>query len=1805
MKRKRDAITICLSLSLWLAGLFAVLPVAAQSAGGDDEATSRAVFGEMRAFFEEYGSRAPGSRGNLALAAAVEQRFSEAGFASGAVSFNAPVLVPGHANLELADGRSVRVEAMHPTLMRPGNFAESEFSAKLVYLGKGGHDDLERLKGVPLAGAIAVMDFDCGDRWLRFLRFGVKGFVFIGAKRYYYRDSYEKVYNSEVNVPRFFAGAGDGARLRQAATGAAVKVRAVPSRWRTAVLRNPWVLIPGADRELSEEVVVFTAALDANSIVPSLATGGESAGNLFVLMKLLEEFCRQAPARTVMLAAVNAHTQKFLGERMLAWHLLARSASVEGRRNAIANDMRVNALYADKYSLLKLAPFDPSETRLHVMMEVLGELDRRQQKVREQQREEALDELESQIEERQKAGLETTDLEELPIPVIDPVLDLTGFEPAYYHEAIDAVDAAMEAERGGLLSRISSDREAVDSLVADRKQVMALKQLPAAELVALANKVKTVFDDEKNLEEWRIKLDRSTGKRLPIKGPLRDEAKRRVNQLKLDIMESSRGDEASAAEREQRVAEMKARKEDLVQVLVLFNKIDVGIGRSRTRYRSLAAHPVQREMLEQYRDRLVGKYGRWRQLQLESLERDTANDSVRQALGQRRVSLVISLEANWTGEKVGFCSLGRPVKNAWQGGFGKVSSKVASELNGEQDAGEAPFANTMTNVGGLPEEHYFEWRESAATYFHATGGTPALALRTVFAGPGRAFSPDDSLDHLEPARVARLVQWLPRYFRALLANKEATAPANLERVKLTSGARLWSTCLSTFKVDELDAKTTPSQEVPGCLTPVYSTLPKAKVQPFLVAGDVVNCYAGISDQAGQVVVYALNNDEIMEPLAYQMDADFARVVHAMDKGRIQESKQNITNLNRSAKMTLPMFKCREFPIYDRVDPTLLSGGARPLLVHGLWPISAAMMSDPAKFGVHGAVNRSAIPGVHTSGGPGAVYLVQKEKGFANEGLILLTNGKRSVVNATVEKPEGTGYADAAELGPDFFARAASDMDKMNRGRLAKMRGVTNALIEDFMGQGESSLEEMAATKAASDHTGFLRAAYAALGNQVKTYGQMRAITDDMLKAIICYMALMVPFCFFLQKLLFRLVKMEHQMLCFIGLFVGTYICFRFIHPAFAIAMNPEAIFIAFLLGAVGCFITWVMHSRFEGEMQVLFQSYTGMEAEVAYSTVGQTAMIIGVNNMKRRRLRTALTTATIVLVTFTMLAFSSVSKRLNPTVVNRPGVSAYGGFFYHWPGGREMDEETLEVLTNMFADKADVIVRRIRRPAATAGGEAVTWRLDKPGEVAASIQLNGLMGLPPEDSEFLAPFPLVHGRYFAGPTAREALLTIGAAEALDIGPAQVGEVKVRLFGEELTVVGLVDDDRYRMMRDLDPYLPLLPLRKASSQDQGSVDDPDAEARGGVIPVDTATVVFLPEGLAASVGARPFSISIRFPEDAEGNVKVDLWQQMTMLLTISQARFHLGSRTGFASGDKGREVQAGVYYVSSNFRTSVGGLAKLFIPLVIAGTIILNTMLGSVYERKYEIAIYNAIGLNPTHIFTFFLAEAFVYSVIGSVGGYLIGQVLAIAIRGLNVVQDININFSSLMVVYVILFTIGLVLLSTVYPAIVATRTAVPSGQRKWSMPEHDGEHMNVVFPFIYQAAVIGGVMAYLSEYFGAFTEKSLGDQIATLEEQSLALDAEGRPTYSLVYAVALAPYDLGVTQAVAFRGCYDEAVQCFRVQMQITRRSGQDTNWVTTNKPFLEKLRKLLIRWRNLDPAQHAIYTQQSTKLFAASDAQK
>ena len=1754
---------------------------------------------------------APGHAGNLAVQALVAERFGRSGLTNGVVRFNAPAFRPGKTSIEIDGGPAIPIHPMHPTLVRPGNFTEREFPARLVYAGRGRFEDLQALDGMPLDGAILLMDFASGDNWMDFLRFGIRGVIFIGADSYEYGDASGKIYNTEARFPRFFIDKEPGLKLKEqcrAEDEMTITVKAAPSTHVMTELLCPWVLIPGADPELrAKEVALITAPMDGNCVVPALTGGARNGANLQLLLQLFEDFRKNPPARSVMLAAVNAHTQAFLGERMLGWHLAAKSSAVAQWRGIIADGgIRVPSLYLDNYAKLKLEPVDVDGDLLYSLLQVMRQLDEIQYKQREDEHKQRKRSLAKEIAVLKADGKDTQALEDALKEEIDPVLDLSVFTEADYRAAIDRAGAELEREGKGILKMLETEGSSSESDRADVQRLTDLKGMPFEELEALVNRVKSVFDDEKLFETWRVRLDASTGKRLAIKGPLQTTIKRELNITKMDNLDLSRRKKAAAkdaratAELDKQQQELEQRRRDLTRLLVLFNKVDIGVGRNRTYYHQIATNNTQRVMLKSYIDGHIRGCKDGIRSSEELLKADMANDSVREALQVRKVAVALTLDLDWDAERVGLFWFNPIVKKPhWALGFGRVAAAVARRLDEAAGGKPGPYLDALTNVGGYPQRHYFPDVAGAAAVFHSAGRTPAFCLRNAFAGPGVAFTPNDRPDHLNGERVHRLQSWARAYIRALLDEREITSAENIKPIDIWPSRDMWSIRLHTSRMDEYAASISPSVAVTNCILALYNCQPRDWNIGLLslVDGDVVNCLAGLTGKGNSVTFRGLNLDKF-SGAAYQLDERLCEAVFAIDVGRAVESGSSGSSVFPWNSKTMPMFPCREFPIYDRVDPSLIGAtspgavgeekiGTSPILVQTFWAKDGETKSDPVKYGTLGVRSLAKLDAAPPpTRGPASILIWRKKEGVEQVPLIVIAGKARCAVNATDEDPDGEGYATPEDLGPDYFAAMLRDMNTLNKGRMGRMRGVANRLVTDLLERGQAGVTKADRSKAENRHIPYIQSVAEGLGAQVKAYTQVRGMNADMLKAIMVYMALMLPFCYFLQKLLFNFVRLEHELLGFISLFLGTYVVFRLIHPAFAIAMNPEAIFIAFVLGATGCFITWVLHNRFRTEMQILFRSGSGPGEEVGYSAVGQTAMLIGVNNMKRRRIRTALTTATIVLVVFTMLAFSSVSKNMKPTLINQAPKSPYTGLFYHWPLGQPMDEDTADVFRTLFADRADVVVRRIMlAPANAETGGVDPWRVER-GDSDHTADVAAAIGLTMLDRDFLGPMPILEGRYFSAADANEVMLPASAAAALQIKPADMESVQVRFRGRDLTVVGMVDDGRLRLMRDLDPALSLVPAKQGSKVGTSTL-------------VDTSSLLLLPDQTARALGAGPFSISVRLRDTQEGAAS-SLWAEAHRLLTTTSARFHIGSKAPFSTGEgAARPAAAGIYYIGTSYRTSIGGLSRLIVPLLITGLIVFNTMLGTVHERKSEIAVYNAIGLNPWHIFMFFLAEALVYSVIGSIGGYLIGQVLAITIKSLDLVAGVNVNFSSLIVAYTIMFTIALVLLSTIYPGIVATRTAVPSGKRKWSMPDHDGQVMQLTLPFIYQEGLPAGVMYYLFEHYSSFTEQSLGDQIVTAGDRKQTVDETGRAVYTMAFSVALAPFDLGVTQEVTFEARYDESVQSYHLQMRTVRISGQDTNWVFTNVPFLERLRKLLLRWRNMDPSEHAVYVGQGAKLFA------
>ena len=283
-------------------------------------------------------------------------------------------------------------------------------------------------------------------------------------------------------------------------------------------------------------------------------------------------------------------------------------------------------------------------------------------------------------------------------------------------------------------------------------------------------------------------------------------------------------------------------------------------------------------------------------------------------------------------------------------------------------------------------------------------------------------------------------------------------------------------------------------------------------------------------------------------------------------------------------------------------------------------------------------------------------------------------------------------------------------------------------------------------------------------------------------------------------------------------------------------------------------------------------------------------------------------------------------------------------------------------------------------------------------------------------------------------------------------------------------------------------------------------------------------------------------------------------------------------------------------------SSLSGLGNLFIPMVVAALIILNTMMNAVYERFSEIGVYSAVGLAPAHIGALFMAEAAMYAVIGGMSGYLIGQTVARGITEYQLLAGLTLNYSSLSAVASTAMVMAVVMLSTIYPARQASQMAVPDVNRQWSFPEPEGDDWRFEFPFTISRKETLGLCAYLTRFFESYGESTLGsfmtDEVALTGKNGSVSDAS---TYEISMKTWLAPYDTGVSQRVSLHASpAEEEHDLYAVWVHIYRLSGDVDSWQRLNRRFLNVLRKQFLVWRTVDQEVKTVYADEGREMIAA-----
>jgi hypothetical protein len=273
------------------------------------------------------------------------------------------------------------------------------------------------------------------------------------------------------------------------------------------------------------------------------------------------------------------------------------------------------------------------------------------------------------------------------------------------------------------------------------------------------------------------------------------------------------------------------------------------------------------------------------------------------------------------------------------------------------------------------------------------------------------------------------------------------------------------------------------------------------------------------------------------------------------------------------------------------------------------------------------------------------------------------------------------------------------------------------------------------------------------------------------------------------------------------------------------------------------------------------------------------------------------------------------------------------------------------------------------------------------------------------------------------------------------------------------------------------------------------------------------------------------------------------------------------------------------------------LIDLIIPLIIAGLTVLNTMKGSVYERRDEIYVYNAVGIAPRYVFLMFMAEALVYAVIGAVLGYLLSQGVGRILTELGWTGGLNMTYASLSSIYASLIIMAAVFVSTYFPARSAMDIAKPAEDSGWKLPEPIDDTLAFDLPFNFHAHGRMAVLIFFNRYLLDHAEGGAGIFSSAHPRMTTAQSLEGQPVPCLTTTIWLKPFDLAVSQHLTISMPRDEETGQFKARIELTRLSGTRESWLNLNKNFVTLLRRHFLHWRAVGlPEQAEMFEEARTK---------
>lgn len=685
---------------------------------------------------------------------------------------------------------------------------------------------------------------------------------------------------------------------------------------------------------------------------------------------------------------------------------------------------------------------------------------------------------------------------------------------------------------------------------------------------------------------------------------------------------------------------------------------------------------------------------------------------------------------------------------------------------------------------------------------------------------------------------------------------------------------------------------------------------------------------------------------------------------------------------------------------------------------------------------------------------------------------------------------------------------------------------------------------------------------------LQAYSASFVLLTDVVRTATFFFFLSTAFVLFLERLISKRKTGIARLLLVVVLFLVTNVAISFVHPGYSISSNIWMLVDGLAVVLFSVLLLYIVTDEFNTAIKAISKSLLGAHrSEIERGSLLSSSLSMGVENLKKRPLRTALALSTIAITISAMTLFTTMGVMIQS--YRKPlGAPPYTGMLLKRPIREAINVPISELYLWAVTDVAAEGLGELEtNPRAWMYPPGRTTSLVWGGEKSA---VRGLLAITAEEAKKLeSAIKLGQGVTFLPGIAKAVLIgeTLAAGLGQDLGVEIEPGMKISLYGIPVTVMGILDDQ-------------IASALLAEDLDQTFISPPDPASlslTGVPTSINVTALIIMPYEFAMDYfNVQPNAISLT-TESATFDER-ELWERsFDLVLTLPFEISYGIEELDIADIATTRDIY------------SLSGAENMIVPLFLSSLTLLSMMLSSVYERINEIRTLSTVGLSPRQIGAIFVVESIALAFLGSFMGYIIGAGVTSALWNLGLFPPSLVpNVSSGVVIIVMATMMGATMLSSIYPMVKASRLATPSLLRKWRIGSKPvGDRWSVSLPFTATPDEALGVLAFMTEFLEASASERTG-VFMLLGPVQRAGDEERR----LISArLQLSPFDAGVIQefqVVSRRMAADR----YGFEILIRRLVGVESLWTTANRALLDVIRKQFLFWRALDPREKERYIE-------------